>query len=245
MSFVNRLIDDVPNEKHAKHAAHILFIIITSTIFIVEFLIMMLLSVPEMIFPLKTVFLDSTIITIITSPLIYFFFVKPLVINISKRAISQKNMKSVNNRLNLESQRLFKVLDGLPASVHLLDANHKVRFANKYFKENFGEINEQPCYKLLHGSDTACDVCSTFEVFHKNNPHDREIKRTNGKIYSTYNYPFVDIDGSKLVLQLGIDITDRKKAEQELFQRERELSLIINSTSDTIYMLDTDECITA
>ena len=166
-------------------------------------------------------------------------------INISKRSINQQNMIRVNKKLNLESQRLFKVLDGLPASVHLLDRNHTIRFANRYFRENFGDIKEQPCYKLLHGKDKPCDICETFELFYDRKSAEREVKRKNSRIYNVYNYPFIDTDGKELVLQLGIDITERKKAENDLLQREKQLNLVVNSMSDTLYSIDKDERITA
>ena len=245
MKFINHLIDDVPDELHAKRTAHNIFIIITLSIFFIETLIMLLLSFVLENLPVYTILLDSTILTLAISPLLYYFYVKPLIINISKRSINQQNMISINKKLNIESQRLFKVLDGLPASVHLLDRNHKIRFANKYFRDNFGEIKEEPCYKLLFGKDTPCQVCNTFEVFYKKSPHIRETTRFNGRVYNTYNYPFIDTDGTELVLQLGIDITDRKKAEEELGKREKQLSLIINSMSDTLYTIDRDERLTA
>jgi len=48
---------------------------------------------------------------------------------------------------------------------------------------------------------------------------------TNGQIYKLYNYPFTDIDGSNLILQLGIDLTRQKAYEKRLIQTEKLLTV--------------------
>ena len=35
-------------------------------------------------------------------------------------------------------------------------------------------------------------------------------------IYAVHDFPFTDVDGSKLILEMGIDITERKQAEAQL-----------------------------
>ena len=42
-----------------------------------------------------------------------------------------------------------------------------------------------------------------------------------GKTYQIHDYPFDDIDGSPMVLELGIDITERKALEAQLFQAQK------------------------
>ena len=50
-----------------------------------------------------------------------------------------------------------------------------------------------------------------------------EWERTTpeGRTYHIYNYPFADIDGSPLVLKLGMDITERKALEAQLLQAQK------------------------
>ncbi len=50
-----------------------------------------------------------------------------------------------------------------------------------------------------------------------------EWERTSpqGRTYQIYNYPFADIDGSPMVLKLGMDITERKALEAQLLQAQK------------------------
>jgi PAS domain S-box-containing protein len=146
--------------------------------------------------------------------------------------------EKIEKKIELERKRLYTVLDELPASVHLLRQDHSILFANRYFKQQFGEQLQQPCYKILHGQESPCKVCNAFDVFKSGIPDEYEETHANGKLYRIYNYPFTDTDGSSLILQLGIDITDHKKAEDALRKSEERFRILVNSIDDTVFTLD-------
>ena len=53
-------------------------------------------------------------------------------------------------------------------------------------------------------------------VFTLRSPQHWEWDHMNGKTYEVHAYPFTDTDGAPLMLQLGIDITQRVQAEEAL-----------------------------
>ena len=99
MKMINGLIQDIPNEKQAKIVAYKIFISITVAIFIVEMLIMLVFSFQSELFPYKLVIFDALALTIVVTPLLYIFLLRPLLINISKRAINQQNMIKINEKV--------------------------------------------------------------------------------------------------------------------------------------------------
>jgi light-regulated signal transduction histidine kinase (bacteriophytochrome) len=49
-------------------------------------------------------------------------------------------------------------------------------------------------------------------------PHHWYWTGPNGRDYDIYDFPFIDTDGSFLILEMGIDITERKRADEALKQ---------------------------
>ncbi len=149
-----------------------------------------------------------------------------------------KERKKIENILERERQNLYSVLDELPASVHLLGPDHRIHFANRYFREHFGDPKHDPCYKLLHNRKTSCPGCNIKEIFRNKMPGESEELHADGCLYHVYNYPFTDSDGTSLILQLGIDITEQKEAEKALRASEQRFRILVSSISDTVFTLN-------
>ena len=73
-----------------------------------------------------------------------------------------------------ERRRFVEVLDRLPAYVALLTTDHRISFANRYFKEHFGEDHGRHCYECLFGLDAPCDFCQSYIVLETGKPHQWE-----------------------------------------------------------------------
>ncbi len=115
-----------------------------------------------------------------------------------------------------ERQRFLDVLETLPAMICLLTPGHRVVFANRGFREVFGEGNGRPCYAYRFGLSAPCDFCKTFSVLVTGQPHHWELTTPSGRIISAHDLPFHDADGSPMVLEMDLDITEQRRAEQAL-----------------------------
>lgn len=138
------------------------------------------------------------------------------------RDISKR--KEAEEVLKAERRRLLMLLNGLPAVVSLLAPNFTIRFANRNYKEFFGIPGRKRCYELQYGYTEPCKECRAKEVFSDNQPRNWE-KNSNNTYFRYYCYPFSDIDGSPLVLNLGIEITEQKRLEKAMARLDR-LNLI-------------------
>jgi PAS domain S-box-containing protein len=133
--------------------------------------------------------------------------------------------KKAEQAVQIERKRFSDVLDMMPAYVILLSPDHHVPFANRYFCERFGQSNGHKCYEYLFGRTEPCEICETFTVFQTHAPHHWEWAGPDGRIYDIHDFPFTDTDGSSLIMEMGIDITERKNAEQSLHEEIRQRSL--------------------
>jgi PAS domain S-box-containing protein len=148
--------------------------------------------------------------------------------------------KRAGEAVNAQRQRFNDLLDTLPVYLILLSPDYHVPFANRFFRERFGVSRGKRCFEYLFGRTEPCEICHTFEVLQTMKPLEWEWTGPDGRNYYIYDFPFTDTDGSTLIMETGIDITERKRAEAQLRrtnQTQRALSkcneALIRSTDES------------
>jgi PAS domain S-box-containing protein len=131
--------------------------------------------------------------------------------------------RQAEEALQAERQRLFRLLDGLQAYIYLRRPDYSLVYVNQYFRERFGDPASLPCFAILHNRHKPCEGCPSEKVFETGTPQESEWTSSSGRTYHIYDYPFADVDGTPLVLEMGMDITQHKQAEEGLRTSEEAL----------------------
>ncbi|MCE5325442.1 MAG: PAS domain S-box protein [Planctomycetaceae bacterium] len=139
----------------------------------------------------------------------------------------------VGQTLKAERQRLYDVLETLPAYVVLLSADHRVPFANRFFEQRFGKSNGRRCYEYLFNRSEPCEDCQSYVAMKTQKPHRWEWTGPDDRDYDVSDFPFTDTDGSLLVMEMGIDVTERKRAESALRDRTHQLRALASELTLT------------
>jgi PAS domain S-box-containing protein len=148
---------------------------------------------------------------------------------------SERKYVQAKKSLKTQRQRLFSLLNRLPAYVYLQAPDHTIRFANRYFRKHFGAPNGLKCYELLRKRQTPCPECRTFEVFETKEPQRWEWNcPLDGLSYEVLDYPYVDLDGSVLVLELGLDVSKRKQIENDLRSLQTDLEKRVTERTEQL-----------
>ncbi|MBF0193290.1 MAG: PAS domain-containing protein [Magnetococcales bacterium] len=125
--------------------------------------------------------------------------------------------KLMEKKIKLERKRVELLLEAIPVWVFVLAPDYSIKWFNKHFIKQFGDPTGKPCYSIIQGKDKPCEVCPTFEVFETKTMATWEFfDPLSGRTSIVYDSFFIDSDGSPLVLEMGIDITERKTAEEDL-----------------------------
>jgi PAS domain S-box-containing protein len=143
--------------------------------------------------------------------------------------------------LKTERQRLLAVLEGIPAYVVLLAPDCTIPYANREFKRRFGDPGSRRCYEFLFGLEAPCEGCKALEVFKTNTPAIWEWAGPDGNVYQICDYPFIDVDGTPLVLEMGLDITARKRAEEQVVSIGRMYRMLSKVNEAIVRVTDRDE----
>ncbi|MCX7825896.1 MAG: PAS domain S-box protein, partial [Verrucomicrobiae bacterium] len=140
--------------------------------------------------------------------------------------------------LQVERQRLLEVLEGLPTMICLLTPDYHVAFANRSFRNKFGESHGRHCYEYCFGQKAPCPFCETYNVLKTGKPHHWEVTTQDGSVIDVYDFPFTDVDGSPMILEMDVDITERKRMEEALRKSEQVHRASIEAASAVPYTYD-------
>ena len=178
-----------------------------------------------------------------------------VVVNITERKKAEEALQKFTNELeglvqqrteqvSTERQRLYNVLETLPAYVVLLDKDHHVPFANKVFRERFGESHGKRCHEYLFNRDSECDNCTTYKVYKENKPQHWYWTGPDKRDYDIYDFPFKEADGSSLILEMGIDITEGKRAQEQVKSAALYTRSLIEASLDPLVTINAEGKIT-
>ncbi len=122
----------------------------------------------------------------------------------------------------------------MPATICLQAPDYTIRYANHLFRETLGDPEGRACYEILHDRSTPCEECTPFRVLETGEPGGREWTSPDGRHFLVYYYPFEDIHGERMVLELGFDISPRKQAEDSLAESELARRRITDNMLDMV-----------
>jgi PAS domain S-box-containing protein len=146
----------------------------------------------------------------------------------------EKRVRLRTQEVSNERQRLYDVLETLPVYVVLLDKDYHVPFANRFFRERFGESHGKRCYEYLFNRTESCENCESYKAMKTGALHHWEWYGPDGKDYDIYDYPFRDIDGSLMIMEMGIDISEQKRAREALLKAQDELELRVKERTSEL-----------
>ncbi|MDD5657642.1 MAG: PAS domain-containing protein, partial [Elusimicrobia bacterium] len=121
-----------------------------------------------------------------------------------------------------ERQMLLDVMETLPVIITLLRPDHRLEWANRAYRDAWGDNVGKLCFAGQFGRDEPCAQCQAFTPLKTGEPHHWERTLPDGRTFDIYDFPFADTDGSRMILEMDIDITERRKVEAALREQIKE-----------------------
>lgn len=157
-------------------------------------------------------------------------------------------LKTIERELreNLETLRAF--INSNPETSLLLDGNGRVLLANETFSKRLGRAMEEvigSCLYDLFPEGISKRRKDKIEEVFKTGRAIRFEDHRSGRDYETFIYPIFDTEGKvRNVSILGIDITERRKMQEDLRRSEERFKKLFNEAPVGYHEYDMDGRIT-
>lgn len=152
--------------------------------------------------------------------------------------------KQREEELQVEKNKLQSIVGAMGNSLTIQDRDFNILYQNEVSKRaSVSSRAGEKCYRVYEGRDTVCDGCPVAKAFNDGKSHRAERQRTGPSGEVTYwentASPIRDANG-KIVscLEIGVDITERKKAEERLRDEAARHHILIDQSRDGIVILD-------
>jgi len=148
--------------------------------------------------------------------------------------------------IQTERDKLEMVTQNIGAGLAIISKDYKIVWVNNVNKQEFGDVEGKKCYATFHGGSEICPGCGVREVFEKgreNVKHEQMVKDRQGNTvwFEIFVTPVKDKEGHvTAALELATFITERKRAEEAQRESEETVRALLNATTDSVFLIDTE-----
>jgi nitrogen-specific signal transduction histidine kinase/putative methionine-R-sulfoxide reductase with GAF domain len=139
------------------------------------------------------------------------------------RDVLEERVKERTAQLADERKRLFDVMETLPVYIAILSADHRLTYANKYFRDRFSVDSSRRCHQAMFNSEQPCKNCVIHDVLNGKKQHNWTWTTPGGCNYDIYDFSFREADGTDKILEMGIDITESTRAHEALLESQMQM----------------------
>ncbi|MEW6585853.1 MAG: PAS domain-containing protein [Nitrospirota bacterium] len=226
--------------------------VVIFSVFTSEFAVMSLLSALPSLPHWNWILLDSALLVLMLSPVVYFLACRPLIVQIQERRMVEDELRQSQKELLEGKEFVKKMTDGLPILIAYVDSEERYRFVNREYENWFripaAEVVGKTVREML-GEDNYSAVREKIRKVMSGMIVRFEDKLTlKDDVVRHFEATYIPDFASDLRIRgyfvTAQDITHRKIAEEALDNLSHYHDLILNAAGEGIFGLDLDGKVT-
>ncbi|MEA2091392.1 MAG: EAL domain-containing protein, partial [Campylobacterota bacterium] len=139
--------------------------------------------------------------------------------DITERKEAQKRLEDTNYNL----QHYIDAIDKLDIGLFVVNDDFTIRYMNNTMIKWFGDQNGKVCYSAIANLNEPCSYCKLHEVIHENKKVTYEPTTPDGQTFNIIATSIRNADGSTSKMEVIRNITDEKKAHEDLLEQKEKL----------------------
>ena len=160
-------------------------------------------------------------------------------------AIRQVGEKVRAKHAELSEQReiYWRLFEAAPCIITVQDKDFELIRYNKYFEDHFPVRKGIRCHEAYKNQPWKCEPCPVEETFEQGVPHFSEesgfYKDGSRAHWLVHASPMFDRDGKVVAaVSVSLDITARKKLEEDLKKSEKKYNAVFNNIPRALFLLN-------
>jgi PAS domain S-box-containing protein len=158
-------------------------------------------------------------------------------------ALDITERKKARDKLLKSEAQKQAILDGISANLAFVNERLEIQWLNRSAAESLGrsasEILGHTCHEFWADPLKPCDGCPTAKAFQTKKSEHVEMITPDGRVWDAKGEPVFGPDGSLIgVIEIAQDITQRRKAEEDLRKSEEKYRQLVNNLNVGVFTTD-------
>lgn len=128
---------------------------------------------------------------------------------------SQRDVRRAEKMIRIERDKLQNVVNSIGEGMYIVTRDFVIEFQNNIFREQFGELVGQVCYKSMFQRNEPCDFCLMQESISENCMKQLETDLLGQKQYDIIFSPFQESNREIKSVVVMRDVTEKKYLQAE------------------------------
>jgi len=152
-----------------------------------------------------------------------------------------EELNDLNEELSAERAQMLSIFDSINEIIYVSDPHtYEILFVNQYLKDILGiDPVGKLCYRELQNRDTPCSFCTNSIIMqNEGEPYQWEYYNPYLEKYFMITDRIIKWqDGRDVRFEIAIDITDRKRAEEEIIKKSEDYEMVFEGTQAAMFLV--------